>query len=124
MGASLIFAGFVPEEELAACYAASDVYAHMGRAESFGLAVLEASAAGLPVVAVNEGGPREIIVPDETGFLVEATPEALAEKIKWLLDHPEEAKAMGKRGSRRSNEIYSWRRGAEAFVGVQVSGRK
>jgi glycosyltransferase involved in cell wall biosynthesis len=113
---SVIFAGFVPETELAACYAASDVYAHMCREESFGLSVLEASAAGLPVVAVDEGGPREIIKPGETGFLVPPQPEALAEKIGWLLAHPAEAHEMGQRSAKRIAEQFTWQRGAEAFI--------
>ncbi len=112
----VIFAGFVPEADLAACYATAEVYVHTGRAESFGLAVLEAGAAGLPVVAVDEGGPREIIVPDETGFLVPDHPFALCQKIGWLLSHPEEAQAMGQRAAERAAACYTWERGAEAFV--------
>ncbi|MEI6044190.1 MAG: glycosyltransferase family 4 protein [Chloroflexota bacterium] len=112
----VIFAGFVPEEELVACYAVADLYLHTGRAESFGLAVLEASAAGLPVVAVDEGGPREIILSGETGLLVSSTPKALSEKIEWLFSHPEEAQAMGQRGALRIAQYYTWQRGAEAFV--------
>jgi phosphatidylinositol alpha-1,6-mannosyltransferase len=111
----VIFAGFVPDEELAAYYAAADVYAHTGRAESFGLSVLEASAAGLPVVAVNEGGPREIVVEAETGFLVEATPAALAEKIIRLLADPQLARRMGQAGQTRVQTRYTWEQGARDF---------
>ncbi len=111
-----IFTGFVPEQDLAACYAAAQIYGHTCRDESFGLAVLEASAAGLPVVAVDEGGPREIIVPGQTGFLVAAEPAALAGKISWLLANAAEARTMGERGAKRSGKRYSWERGAQALV--------
>jgi len=112
----VVFAGFVPEEEMATCYAAANLYAHTGRAESFGLAVLEASAAGLPVVAVDEGGPREIIVPGETGFLVAAEPAALSEKMAWLLSYPEASRTMGQHGATHAANLYTWQQGAEAFI--------
>lgn len=115
---AVIFAGYVPEEELAAHYAAATVYAHTGRAETFGLSVLEAQAAALPVVATDEGGPREIILESQTGFLVEATPAALAERLNWLLSHPAEREAMGQAGAERVAARYTWERGARAFVEV------
>ncbi len=119
----VIFAGFVPDQELAACYAAATLYVHTGRAESFGLSVLEACAAGLPVVAVNEGGPREILVEGETGFLVEATPAALSHSINRLLDDPALARRMGQAGAERVRTLYTWEQGAQAFVRVAASRR-
>ncbi|MEX2558061.1 MAG: glycosyltransferase [Actinomycetota bacterium] len=49
--------------------------------EDFGMVPLEAMACGAPVVAVDSGGPRETVVPGETGWLVPPTPEAFAEAI-------------------------------------------
>jgi glycosyltransferase involved in cell wall biosynthesis len=97
-------------------YAAAQVYLHSGRAESFGLAVLEGSAAGLPVVAADEGGPREIIAEGETGFLVPATAQNFAEKLAWLLLHPSEAAEMGQRGAAQVRHRYTWAQGAARFV--------
>lgn len=112
------FTGFVPDEALPAYYAASDVYMHTCKNESFGLSVLEASAAGLPVIAVNEGGPREIIQDGETGLLVDATPDALAKAAFLLADDPMRRKQMGDAGHRRVTGLYSWERGAQDFLGV------
>ena len=112
----VIFTGFAPDTELAAYYSAADVYVHTGRAETFGLSVLEAGRLGLPVVATNEGGPREIIVEGQSGFLVEATPTTLAEKIKWLLAHPTERQTMGQAAATRAEEKYSWAQGAQDFL--------
>jgi glycosyltransferase involved in cell wall biosynthesis len=112
----VVFAGFVPDAELAAYYAVADLYFHSGRAESFGLSVLEASAAGLPVVAADEGGPRDIFVEGETGFLVQANPENFAAKAAWLLNNINEAKKMGQAGSELVATKFTWGMGATSFV--------
>ncbi|HEX2913952.1 MAG TPA: glycosyltransferase family 4 protein [Chloroflexia bacterium] len=112
----VIFAGFVPDAELAAYYAASTLYAHSGRAETFGLSILEASMSGLPVVAANEGGPREILEDGQTGFLIDAIPANFASKINWLLAHPEEMKKMGQANASRVKQKYTWERGAQNFL--------
>ena len=67
---------------------------------------------GLPVVASNVGGIPDLVVDGETGFLVPSKDEeALGERILWLLEHPEKARAMGAAGrkavqSRFSTELY------------------
>lgn len=114
----VIFAGFVPEAELAAHYAAASVYVHTGRAESFGLAVLEACMAGLPVVAVAEGGPLEILEEGETGFLVAPDPAAIASKVNYLLADPVQAARMGQCGAQYVESRYTWEKGAQDFIGV------
>ncbi|MEI7555152.1 glycosyltransferase [Candidatus Chlorohelix sp.] len=116
IGDSVVFAGFVPDEELAACYSVAAVYLHSGRAESFGLSVLEASAAGLPVVAADEGGPRDIILEGQTGFLVEANPAAFGATLEWLLTHPTEAQEIGRRGAARVAQHFTWQQGAQDFL--------
>lgn len=68
-------------------------------AEGFSNSILEYMAAGLPVVATDVGGAREAVDHGDSGFLVESDDDAsLAEKLKWLLRHPDEARAMGERG--------------------------
>lgn len=116
LGKNVRFCGFVPDEDLPAYYAASQVYAHLGKLESFGLSVIEAEASGRPVVAVNEGGPRETVVDGRTGYLVDADPSALAEKLILLLENPERAKAMGLEAQRHICENYSWEAGAKDFL--------
>lgn len=120
----VIFAGFVPDEQLSVYYAASDIYLHTCRLESFGLSVLEASAAGLPVVSVDEGGPREIIVEGETGFLVPSSPEALAHAALALARDQDCRARMGAAGQQRAALRYSWEQGAIDFLEVVESLQK
>ncbi len=116
--AAVRFTGFVPDAQLPAYYAASDLYVHTCKNESFGLSVLEASAAGLPVVAVNEGGPREIVADGETGLLVEPTPQAISDALYALANDAARRARMGAAGKHRAAANYSWARGAQDFLQV------
>ncbi len=118
VASAAIFTGFVPDQELPAHYALADLYVHTGKQESFGLSVLEASAAGVPVVSVDEGGPREIVADGETGALVPAQPQALADAITTFLRDPARRTAMGVAARGRVAERYSWARGAGIFLDV------
>lgn len=76
--------------------------------ESFGMTVIETMSYGRPVIATMSGGPQEIIKDGETGFLIpRQDAEALAEKMKYLLHHPDEAIKMGKRGQMLYQEKFS-----------------
>jgi glycosyltransferase involved in cell wall biosynthesis len=78
--------------------------------ESFGLVVAEAMAAGKPVIATRLGGPTEMVVEGETGFLIPPNdPHALALAIKNLLAHPEEVARLGKAGRTRFLEHFEMR---------------
>ncbi|SEU00206.1 glycosyltransferase family 4 protein [Paenibacillus sp. NFR01] len=75
--------------------------------EPFGQVIVEGMAAGLPVIASNEGGPVEIVVPGETGLLIEpGKPALLAEAILWMLNHPEERRKMAENGIKRVKEHF------------------
>ncbi|WP_379132290.1 glycosyltransferase family 4 protein [Paenibacillus sp. sgz500958] len=75
--------------------------------EPFGQVIVEGMAAGLPVIASNEGGPVEIVVPGETGLLIQpGDPGLLAESIRWMLDHPEERRRMADNGVKRVKEHF------------------
>lgn len=89
------FAGFQPH--VADALATAEVYVSSSRFEALGTSVLDACLAGLPVVATDVGGHREILDPDR-GLLVPAgDARALAQRIAWVLEHPQPARAMGAR---------------------------
>jgi glycosyltransferase involved in cell wall biosynthesis len=78
--------------------------------EPFGLVVDEAMAAGKPVIATAHGGPTEMVVEGETGFLIPPNdPSALASAIKKLLAHPEEAARLGKAAQKRFLDHFEMR---------------
>jgi glycosyltransferase involved in cell wall biosynthesis len=77
------------------------------RLEPLGLGALEGNACGLPVVAVAEGGVRETIVEGVNGLLVEHDPQAMAEAIQDLLQHPEYARQLGENGCRLVAEKWT-----------------
>jgi glycosyltransferase involved in cell wall biosynthesis len=66
----VIFTGFVQGKALARAYASSDVFVFPSTTDTYGNSVLEAQASGLPAIVSNEGGPKEIISPDETGVVL------------------------------------------------------
>lgn len=90
-------AGFRPDlERILPCL---DLVVHPATLEGLGVSLLQAAAAGLPIVASRAGGIPEVVRPGVNGLLVPpADTQALGAAILWLLDHPEEAQAMGARG--------------------------
>jgi glycosyltransferase involved in cell wall biosynthesis len=79
--------------------------------------LLEAMAAGRPVVASRVGGIPEIVRDGVTGFLVPPGDDgALADRILWLVEHPQEASAMGVRGRAFARDFFSADRYAEGYA--------
>lgn len=76
--------------------------------EGFSNSILEYMAAAKPVIATNVGGAKEAIIEAETGFLIESDDsESLAEKLIWLLENPNQADEMGKKGREIAEEKFS-----------------
>lgn len=89
--------------DLPALYAASDVVALPSLREGFPRSLLEASAMSRPIVATDIRGCREVVRGGETGFLIPVKrPRILADKILVLLEDPERAQEMGRRGRARA----------------------
>lgn len=89
------FLGRQELEALSAFYAASDLYIWPAINEAYGMALLEAQAAGLPVLSVATRGVPDIVRHDETGWLTDGdTPEALARALTQLLQNPSQRAAM------------------------------
>jgi glycosyltransferase involved in cell wall biosynthesis len=76
--------------------------------EGFGLALLEAMAMGVPVVATRVGATEELVVEGQTGYLAPpGNAEVLAELALYLLSNPDRRVLMGKAGRRRAEEMFS-----------------
>lgn len=112
----VVFAGSVPAGELPAHYAAGDVFAMPCRTrgggldvEGLGLVFLEASAAGVPVVAGHSGGAPETVLPGVSGSVVDGRDTALvADTLAGMLDRPEHARALGRAGRRWVEQSWTW----------------
>ncbi len=91
------FTGLLGAKELAPLDGASDLFVWPAVHESFGMAILEAQAAGLPVVAGDSHGVGDIVRDGETGLLVpEGDAPAFAAALSGLLDDPARRAAMAK----------------------------
>jgi glycosyltransferase involved in cell wall biosynthesis len=88
--------------------AACDLFVLCSDWEGMPMAVLEAMAAGIPVVATETGGMPDVIVPDVTGRLVPpGQAEALARAIAGLLDDAELRREMGRAGAKRVADAFA-----------------
>ena len=112
------FVGSVAHHELPFFYAAADACLMPSYNESFGLVGLEAQACGCPVVGSGVSGIRSVVRDEVTGFVVEGSdPGAYADRIERLLDEPELARQMGRRGQLLAQR-FSWNRTADRLVSL------
>ena len=78
-----------------------------GRKESFGAAIVEAMAAGLPVIATRSGGPEDIVEDGDTGWLVESgSSSSMAQALKEFYLNPDRRSTFGINGQNRAEEFY------------------
>jgi glycosyltransferase involved in cell wall biosynthesis len=109
---SVLFTG--ARDDVPDLLASFDVFAHAARYEGFCLAVVEAQAAGIPVVATAVGGVPEAVANGETGLLVPPGDDhALAAAITRLLEDQPLADRLAAAGRRRVHDLYSERRMVE-----------
>ncbi|HZH40331.1 MAG TPA: glycosyltransferase family 4 protein, partial [Gemmatimonadales bacterium] len=111
------FVGSVPDKELPALYNVAEVYlgvsrrAEGTRVEGFGIALAEASACGLPVIAGRSGGVAEAVKDGETGFVVDPEdPAAAAQALMRLLSDQLLARRLGQAGRKAVETNYNWDR--------------
>ena len=103
-------------DDLAGDYAEAFAALNFSASESFSITCLDASAAGLPIIATRCGGPEEIVDDGVTGWLVPVGDvAAMAERMAWLLGHPAEAAAMGAAGQRLVEQRFSTDRARAEF---------
>jgi UDP-glucose:(heptosyl)LPS alpha-1,3-glucosyltransferase len=114
----IVFAGVTREVET--YYLASDIFAMPSVFDTFGMAVLEAMAAGLPVIITQKVGARDLITEGVQGFILHENPQPteLAEKIALLLT-PQRRMKMG--GAARATALeHTWDRAAAEMEEVYL----
>jgi len=110
-------------DDVPAILTTSDLFVLPSASEASPNVVLEAMAAGLPVVASRVGGIPEIVDDGVTGHLVPPSdPDALAAAILDVLDHPNRGAAFGQAGRRRIAREYSFDRMVAQFESLYLTG--
>jgi len=122
----------VTKAEAVQLYSHARVFCCPSVYEPFGIINLEAMACHAPVVASATGGILEVVVEDETGYLVPFAPDPatgfptdpdrfardLAAKLSLLLDDPEKCKRFGEAGRRRVEENFAWSQIADQTIAL------
>jgi len=91
------------------CAERGGVFVNPAFTEPFGLTLLEAAAAGLPLVATHDGGPKDIIANCENGTLIDpCNDEEMGDAIEAILSDPEKQKQLSETGHREVRVHYSW----------------
>jgi glycosyltransferase involved in cell wall biosynthesis len=117
LGDRVRFLGWIGD--LPSLYAALDVVVLTSRNEGTPIALIEAGAAGKPVVATRVGGVADVVVDGSTGFLLApGDAQEISQAIIRLLEDPEQARTMGKQASRSAHERFSARRLAGDLVAL------
>jgi len=98
------------DQELVKKYSESIITLCANYVEAFGLKAIESMSCETPVIAVNEVGYKETIINGEIGFLLKRNPEKFAQKILYLIKHPEVAERMGKEGRKHVKKNFTWGR--------------
>ncbi|HMB20568.1 MAG TPA: HAD-IIB family hydrolase, partial [Spirochaetota bacterium] len=93
------------------------VFANVAFTEPFGLTLIEASGTGLPIVATDDGGPRDIMSNCKNGILVDVTDtKSISEAIKEIIVNPEKWKEYSQNGILNVREYYSWDSHVESYL--------
>jgi glycosyltransferase involved in cell wall biosynthesis len=124
------FLGCIPNEQVPSVLNRLSIYAALSRQESFGVAVAEASACGLPVLVSRVGGMPEVVDDGVTGIVVEKeNVRAAANAILRSMRAPSMRKRMGDAGRRSVLKKYNWSENAARMEHIyakvgEFSGRK
>jgi phosphatidylinositol alpha 1,6-mannosyltransferase len=110
-----VFTGALYGAELTSAYASLDVFVHTGEHETFCQAVQEALASGVPVVAPNAGGPRDLITPGRTGLLLPV--DEFEAQLPGAVIHLVQARSHYSQAARRSVVQRTWPAICDELIG-------
>jgi glycosyltransferase involved in cell wall biosynthesis len=120
---SVVFTG--ARRDIAQLLSGFDIFILSSLDEGMPITLLEAMAAGVPVIATKVGGIPEIVVDGKTGFLVPPqAPDKLAEKIYLLLENGKLADLMGKEGRKSVDENFSIGKMVSKYEAIYLAALK
>lgn len=111
---SLLFTGYIPDEDLVALYSLCDLFILPSLHEGFGLPALEAMSCGAPVIASNATSIPEVVGCQDALF-DPTKPEAIAEKIVYALSNPEFRDFLREHGLQQAKK-FSWKTCAQSVL--------
>jgi glycosyltransferase involved in cell wall biosynthesis len=104
----VVFTGLVPPGDVASLLGIMDVVVHLSRREGLPRALSQALTAGVPVVAFDCDGAREVCVEGQTGFLIQPDDlDTLARKLDQLARDAELRNRLGQQGQQMATELFS-----------------
>ncbi|MCM8831633.1 MAG: glycosyltransferase family 4 protein [Candidatus Omnitrophica bacterium] len=113
------FLGFLLGKEKEKFLLDTDIFVLPTYYDAFGIVLIEAMAAGCPVISTRVGAIPEIVIEGETGILVKKhNPKALADAIIYLIENPDIREKMGRAGRKRYEECYTLDKNIEGMIRV------
>jgi len=127
LSGTVLFTGFVPPSGVADYFNMADIFVCASQwNEPLARVHYEAMAAGLPIITTNRGGNPEVVKGFGNGIVIDEfnNPDVFAKCIKELLDNPEKALEMGKKGRELALEKFSWERVANEVIKPFARGQE
>jgi glycosyltransferase involved in cell wall biosynthesis len=112
------FAGFIDGEEKNILLQGADLFVLTSHSENFGIAVLEAMSAGLPVIVTPGVGLSSVVHSAQVGYVPNLAIDEITKTIQYCLANPEMTKVMGDRARQFVLETYGWDRIAAQLIEV------
>ncbi|MGY8766234.1 MAG: glycosyltransferase family 4 protein, partial [Nitrospinaceae bacterium] len=112
--------GPVSQAELSKWYSQGDIFVYPSLYENFGQPILEAAAAGLPIISTSVGVAKEIIKDNETGFIFNGKSQELADRINLLKDH-NLRKKMGSAVKEKVRKLFGWEKVINQYINLYQS---
>jgi len=104
---NIIFTGCIEHSEIRNYYHASDIFVFASRSETQGIVLLEAMAAGLPVVAVEASGVNDVITDNWNGYITEPSVSEWEKKLELILDNADMRERMRQNSIKRAREYLA-----------------
>ncbi len=103
------------DNELVKIYNNAKILVALNSNEPFGLIPLEAMACGIPVIAVDEGGYKESVVHEKTGYLIPRDYKKIIDKINFLLSHSNKRLKMGIEARKYVVNNWTWEKSVKSL---------
>ena len=117
----VIFKGYINNEDVPKVLNEMDIFVvpSILNSESFGVAAVEAMACEVPVIVSDADGLKEVVVNNETGFVIpKRSPKEIANKIKILIENNDVVKKFKKNARERVLKLYDWNKNVENMIKI------